>query len=307
MISLFRLARSLVKSAAAAVLLFTSLLVACQTSAPSTAAFAEPVPSHTSVPIALDVIPGLPVVEVRIQNQTCLLSLNTGMADHISLKPRVLDRLDCTELDSRTLTCDINGRLTRASQYLVGDIDIQGITITEAVVSQELRSFFPELIDGSIGRSFLSEFTVLFDYPNARAELFDSLGEAIQAGPNEWMEIPFSLDERGIVIDGAVTDSILPASLCLDTGCALPIDGIYYGAIQADSVGRLELETVSEPTSPLWLVSGGFNVGDTWLGELSFVVDDYRMPFDAIIGANFLEGRRVVIDFAGETLYVEKP
>jgi len=270
------------------------------------AVYAEPVPPITIIPILFDIVPGLPVAEVVIQGRAYLLAVNTGMADHLSLKPAALERLRCVELDSYTTIYDVDGARTRAAQYVVDDVDIAGLRLNRVIVSQELRSLFPQAIDGSIGRSLLSGFRVVLDYPSSRVELHMQGSSVATLAQGEWASVPFVLDHRGIILEGGFEGSSGSATLCLDTGCAIPAGGTYHGTIRSGAGLSTISNAADESSDSYRIVAGVYEVGSTSLGELSFVVNDYRTPFDGIIGTNYLAQRQVVLDFGRRIMHVRR-
>lgn len=254
--------------------------------------------NKVEIPISF-VSKGLPTVEVKIDNQTYHLILDTG-ADSVAMAfvPSALERLNPTYLKAQKKSLDVHGnsyqeRIFKLSQTLIGNLKIANL-----IGSEELRSFIP--CDGIIGNQFLKHFNVYIDYQNLKVFLYPQSTYPSELELGKWQKVAFEHNNIGIIVSGRFAGNKKELKLCLDTGMCLIQNGRTYGLLKPQNMPGLFMKRKAYETK-------AFYIDGSDLGPMAFIASDFKQPpVDGFLGHNFFSRYQVFIDFNQEVLYVKR-
>ncbi len=250
----------------------------------------------TSTTVPIEIQRGSPVATIAIGDKELRVIVDSG-GRLLGLRSEVIAGLDGLRATGRASSTDVYGSATEADAFVVPDLFLGGSRFRDVAgfvwaVPQGLRNSKPA-IDGIIGREFLNEFRVVYDYPGARI-LLEERGSD-EASACRGTPVPLVEHPEGVVV----------TEIDLDFGTvrALWDTGATYSFIKSEAAeaAGLELERMDARTQKYRSRSVKFGSKD--LGQLDFVVLPLVQPegIDVYIGYNFFANHVVCIDYqAGE-------
>lgn len=265
----------------------------------------------------------VPIVKAKLNGQSVLLAIDTGVADLI-LDPSWARRCGVTLMPEQ-MPILWSGTRVAARVAVVQRLELGGLRIERVpAAATSLRRWSLEAnpggehVAGVIGLNLLSRFTPTLDYRDCSLTLRPA-GAAVSAGAGA-MRIPFELwGERELTVYGSLNGGRRMAML-LQTGmpgCGVGAPpevfeevGVRSGAIArvvGSASGRLQAH--SWPGVQVATVAVGPVVKDKvngWSGALDSVeLWRHGVRRDALLSSDFLSGRRVTIDWKMRELVIE--
>lgn len=254
--------------------------------------------NKVEIPISF-VSKGFPTVEVKINNQTYHLILDTG-ADSVAMAfvPSALERLNPTYLTDQRKSLDVHGnpyqeRTFKLPQTMIGDLKIANL-----IGNEELRSFIP--CDGIIGNQFLKHFNVYIDYQSLKVFLYPQSTYPSELELDKWQKVSFEHNNIGIIVSGRFARNKKELKLCLDSGMCLIQNGRTYGLLKPRKMPGLFIKRKTYETKAFYIDGIDF-------GPMDFMAFDFEQPpVDGFLGHNFFSRYLVFIDFNQEVLFVKR-
>lgn len=256
----------------------------------------------SQVVLPLSFINGLPVVEVKIQEKTLKLILDTG-ADHATFEimPKSLKDINVDYLDNESASLDVFGNYYHKRYFRIPVIQMGKLRFVNFIAGEELRDFLPNGVDGIIGNKFLQEFYVLIDYKKGKLTLYPKKEYPKKLGLNKWETVNFEHNNIGIILTVKIEAFGRELKLCLDTGCGSNRKKGKFGLLYSNYISELAEENNSFLEYDHVLING------IDLGRTTFWVVDFKEPpVDGFLGDNFFTKYKVFIDFVDEILFVKE-
>jgi hypothetical protein len=213
----------------------------------------------------------LPTVPIAVGGKTVEVMFDLGGEGTISLRPDLMEALGSPTGRVRSIR-NVRGDRLQCREFILPEVRIADIVLADVRGYERCyaKDFAPPITSGSIGRGVLARLRMIIDYPAARV--------ALSTAPLEGLgDVPVVSMSDGPVVRGSIGNR--DVDLLLDTGAT--------ASLLRPSVG----------------VSGPLDVrlGKAVLRGIDFRVFAFAQPdVDGFLGANFFEGRRVLIDFPGK-------
>ena len=181
---------------------------------------------------------GLPIVEIKIEDQIYNLILDTG-ADSVAMAfvPSAINRLNPQYLINQKQSLDINGNSYQERQFKLSQVSIGNLKIANLICSEELRDFVPKY--GIIGNQFLKHFNVYLDYENLKVILYPKNINPSELELEKWHKVSFEHNHIGIVLNGKFSLNKKKLKFCLDTGMCSIDNGKTYGWLKPKNMPGL--------------------------------------------------------------------
>lgn len=256
------------------------------------------------VPLLWDEKIKIPIVEVKIGDETLRLALDTG-ADQVTLaiEPDSVKRLTVNFLENREHSMDVYGEKYEARSFIIPSVRIGDLQFTKMKANEELRVCAVN-DDGIIGNQVLANFHVYLDYQDSEMILYPNTTTPDCLNSGDWIKIPFVREKIGIIILGNLPGISKTMRFCLDTGAFCDINGKSMGMIRSQSVKGIELK---EAEQYQYFTTDGFKVGNVNLGSMDFLAYPFEQPeVDGFLGHNLLKDYKVIIDFTDDFLYLKR-
>lgn len=253
------------------------LLAGC---GPETFTVVTPAPgSSTSLPLVVE--DNRPRVEVLVNGKPVWLLVDTGAEATIWLEHDAAVEVGALFTGTASMYSDAYGHTFRACNYELEECRLGDIVLRN-VQGRECARSEPG-IRGILGWRLLEKFRVLLDYPGKRM----TLGLPDGVSTEGWTRIPFRATSWGIVTEATCDGKA--AEFVWDTGASRMV--AKTGSV-TEVVEELAVKSV---------VIGGRD-----FGPFTFVILDMSdPPGDGLVGHDFFEKHRVVIDWETSTLLVE--
>ena len=251
----------------------------------------------TTVPIEIQ--RGNPVATAAIGDVELRLIVDSG-GRLLGLRPEVLAELDGIRAAGREVRTDVYGAETEADSFTVPALTLGGTVFRDVTgfvwtVPPYFANSEPG-IDGIIGREFLNEFRVVYDYPGSRILLTD--GQSDETTACQGTAVPLIEHPEGIVVTEVGLDDLTVRALW-DTGAT-------YSFVKSNvaEASVLELEPIDDRTQ--MYRSDTVKLGSADFGPLEFVALPLVEPegVDVYIGYNFFAKHVVCIDYRNGSLWI---
>jgi hypothetical protein len=278
-------ARTIVLPRRALVPLGVALVCACASAPPPAPAFEAS--SAPIVTLPLSFREGLPEVEVVIGGRSLSLTVDLGDGDAMRLAPSILGELRNASYTGRSRRFrDARGVLHASREFTVdalslGPMSMGGITGHELVFSDD---FAPPNRTGVVGRAMFARHRLLVDYAGRQLAVLSGDPQSVEQSLRGRPAVPVRIDSNGILV--AATLDGVPTRFVIDTGATrstLRSGGSRGGASSHD-----------------------LRVGDVDLRAFELIHADIGPPAaDGMLGRNFFEGRRILVDLPERRLWIE--
>ena len=254
----------------------------------------------TTVPIEIQ--RGSPVANAAIGDVELRLIVDSG-GRLLGLRPGILAKLDGVHAAGRETSTDVYGAEIQGDAFIVPALTLGGSQFRDIsgfvwTVPKALANTVPA-IDGIIGREFLNDFLVVYDYPGAKIVLADRRGEdgaECRGTTVSLVDHPEDVVVTKVELDGHSLHALW------DTGATHS----FVKASVVEAVA-LELEPIDDrtqmyPSDTVKLASADF-------GPLGFVALPLVEPegIDVYIGYNFFAKHVVCIDYRNGELRIRRP
>ena len=260
--------------------------------------------------IPLRFIDTLPVVQVQLGDVKADFLLDTGGQIGITVPaPLINGATKVTVRDEFQKTGDAAGhtfsaqKLTAASVALgsaqLGPVD--GLVHYKWGLSVGPESAPAVTKKGVIGLKAFASKNLLLDVPNGSMTLYDKGGKDAP-DVTGWLMAPFEYDARGVVVKLMVNG--VPAAMSLDSAATTSMirkDGAIFTKTKTPCKKGKEEPFCGMLTLPS-IDSGGSSFGRLTVA----VVQMGGVPFDGLLGIDFLRIRTVYLDFDAHKLYVRE-
>jgi len=274
--------------------------------------------------IMLESAGNLMLAPVMVNGLAGLFVLDTGAAQTV-VTPEAVDRFHLVLDDWTATTTRGVGGVERRRNAIPRSVELGGVALhrrglardaTLRVATLPKRVVGDPVVDGLLGRDFLSAFDLDLDLPRHRLQLYSVVGCSGRFPP--WDQ-----DYESVQVENP-TESALVVPLTLD-GVALRglLDtGASQTLVAAPGMARLKLNLDRLRDDPSEIVSGvgphtvttwhhrfqAMRVGDESVASPAFLVVPIQLnPIcDMLLGADWLSGHRVWISYATHQLFVMK-
>ncbi len=247
-----------------------------------------------------------PIAPVKINGNTYPLELDLGSVNFLVLDHNILQH---TEKMSYGFTAwrDLKGNTYQSARYLIPEIQIGSISMSEVLADEQQDSFFLEtsLVEGmshrplgSIGRPLLKRINLFLDFPHSQLILTNSTARLKKEGnPIETMVcVPFRLTRAGLVL--SIETDLGTKNFMLDTGSTLTL-------VRSSLINHLNLQEKEEGLQAF--SSSQFKMGGHDFGSQDlycFNLADELTEVDGVLGMDFMRTRQLYIDYPKQIIYV---
>jgi len=283
----------------------------CLALAATHASIAMDAPSDAIV--SLTFVHDIPAVPVTIGKAHTSLLLDTGGQIGITLSRSLIKRAGTVHILPHTSRHgDAAGHV-----FEVHDIEADGVALAGLAldrVSGEVNyrwgllagksKHAPDDLEalharGVIGLGALAPRPLLIDYPHGTMTVYPA-GEAPKPASGHWLSVPMSYDKLGVSVSLHVGDKVL--RMVLDTGSNATI--VNPSALDAARFPELCAVREGNDCGDISLPAVSDDTGNA-LGDIPVrAVDLKGVPFDGLLGGDFLKQHAVLIDFARGRLWI---
>jgi len=252
---------------------------------------------------------GFPVATIQIQGNDIPLIFDNGASrTTITLSQEIVKKLALKMTATNKKSChhDDSGKETCLNVHNIPEIKIGQMTMHNVSCEQmdklwgghydEGFVWFEAAKNGVIGLDLLRQFNVLVDYKNAQV-ILTKLGEyPSQYDVKRWTQVPFT-NKYGITTAAKING--VDATIVWDTGANKSI-------IKTTSkifAGKTSCESNNDPSC--YFETTTFIVSDKQLPKTKFSIQKDELPFDGMIGSDFIEDHKVFFDFKNNVLFIE--
>ena len=254
----------------------------------------------TTVPIEIQ--RGSPVAYAVIGDVELRLIVDSG-GRLLGLRPESLAKLDGIRAAGREVSTDVYGAETEGDAFTVPALTLGGSEFRDIsgfvwTVPNALANTVPA-IDGIIGRDFLNDFLVVYDYPGSKIVLTDRRSE--DGAGCRGTTVSLVEHPEGVVVTEVELDGHNLRALW-DTGATHS-----FVKSSVAEAAALELEPIDDRTQ--MYRSETLKIGSADFGPLGFVALPLVEPegIDVYIGYNFFAKHVVCIDYRNGELWIRRP
>lgn len=236
----------------------------------------------TVIPIELE--KGNPVAPARINGVAARLIIDSG-GGFVSLKSETLGRVAAVRTGSTKSGTDALGNSAVHTLFTLDALEVGGDTFANVEAGEAGQYGTAAPGDGSIGRNFLNQFIVIYDYPSRKITLFTAHERRTAERECRGAQVRTMRDPDEIIVSMATTDHGAMRMLW-DTGAT-------YSFVKKAFADEQAL-----PIEAPFYTSKRFVFARQDFGPLQLVVLDFKAPVnvDGYIGYNFFMGHVVCID-----------
>lgn len=268
--------------------------------------------SPTVIPVTTIDDLRLPLIPVTLGTVTTHLMLDTGGQIGITVPEALVGPATGVFLTGRQeRRIDATGKVSRVRQLIAPIVDLDTAKLGPVAgsvnyewglrINDDERMPTPESLNaGVIGLGALSSHNLLLDMAQQRLLLY-ARGSAEQPDIAAWRQIPFTYDESGILV--TLTADGVPLRFSLDTGASssmLSRDAAIFAKRPSPCAG----EQADDAHCGMWRLEPLESEGAPFAGVDVLVAPMAGVPFDGLIGMDFLRAHKVYIDFDTRTLHV---
>lgn len=271
-------------------------------------------PGETTMPLRFDsgnISPyGMVSTQIKINGKIFPLLVDTGASKiSLALKKKVIDAISVDYTGEKTCFDSISGQHCYPNlvvkEVSLGHItmhNVNGISIDEVWGGIDPIEQAGAFENGLIGLELLTQFNVLFNYPDSSITLLPHGQFSNEINSNKFKKIPFTL-QGGILTKMKINQQ--EVHLIWDTGAIPSI--LNHG----------KFDNMKLTPCPLNLPYAGHDcqiikiddfstLSDHSLGETWFMVDNLpkNIHFDGLIGDNFFREHLVFFDFKNHQIYI---
>lgn len=271
------------------------------------------------IPISIPKISELrvPLLPLRIENQTMMLKLGTGFAVDLALPSSILDTI---EHKKYLFTITLHGMfdtVDRNKVYEVPEVNLGSLSLTQVKICEGSEEFFesfisfPEGIKPQIDRTFgiigwraFLRTNLFLDIGNLIVGVTDSLKTLQQNlyAENHFVKIPLLMDRDYLGIEVEGPQGLLRCNI--DTASTINI--IHTECKEGQIPEKVMWESLSEET---FLRIGGEDFGPIFCHHFPIHSSNQSsdvLKIDAILGTEFLSKHILFLDFANGYAYLAK-
>lgn len=269
--------------------------------------------SPTVIPVKIADDLGVPFIRVTLGTVKADLMLDTGGQIGITVPETLITPTTGVFLTGRQeRRTDVTGKIFHVRQLIAPDVYLDTAKLGPVAgalhydwglrINDDDRMPAPESLKaGVIGLGALSSRNMLLDMAQQRLLLYER-GGMERPDLSSWQHVPFVYDYEGIVItlhaDG------VPIRFSLDTGASTSIlrdDAAIFTQRPSPCAGKQAEDT----HCGIWRLTRPESHGMP-LDDLDvLVVPMASVPFDGLIGMDFLGSHKVFIDFDTQTLHIQ--
>jgi len=238
--------------------------------------------------IPLEIAQGNVLARAAINRVPLKLGIDLGGLGALSLKADAIARTGVTSLPTTISQTDALGNTAQRRTFNVSRLEL-GNGAFRDIIAHEVGGYAGSGAgDGLIGRDFLKEFVVVFDYPSRIVTLYSAQERKAADRACNGDLVPTIPDPDGIIVSVATSDHG-PLRMLWDTGAS-------YSFVKATVAAERHLPIRSEA-----YLTQHFALGARDFGPLELVSLDIKEPanVDGYIGYNFFEAHVVCVDALG--------
>lgn len=297
-----------------------ALLLAAIGLAPSFLKEKPSLKSVVEVPISFFPFSWKPRIPIQIEGRKLSVQIDLGSSHPLDLRENVLKKVKKKDLIGIYPYTNVKGNSFSTPAFSGIKITIEGKCEAHAPVFQESGPFLAEakiwpehalenrildflepfFINGRIGWTIFKEACCLFDYPNSKLYIAQSINRLLEEGliKDDWAKIPLHIESFGLVC--LLETELGKQKFLLDTGSSL---SFIKNSVEKASLAKKSRSGKSFLSIEKLLVDN-VNLGkwEFWLYDLAENFGDV----DGILGLDFFMTHKVCIDFCGQTAYIPK-
>ena len=257
---------------------------------------------------------GTPCVITGIEGRQYTLGIDLGSKYPLSLSKDILDAIHNKIAQGAVQWKDAQGKTYEAPSYLIPQISIGNLVLTNVIAAQEDDNFITNTTlwndnqyasicqkSGTLGRPVLEKTNLLMDFPNSIMLASNDKKALKRAGIflDKMVAISFETGNKGIILKVDTDLGIL--RLSLDTGATFTL--IRSSCFQGQSC-------VKDNRGFFAFTTSKFSIGDANFGEkrlLLYNITSELHEIDGFLGMDFLEHHVIYIDYQNKILYLDPP
>ena len=269
-----------------------------------------------SFTVPIKFIQDIPHVELNINGQKATFLLDTGSSRGLHLTKDWMEKIDNLHiLPEKQGSTDITGKIIFTEQFIIPQININDMKFTD-IEGNELQPWGlslgnedevdPLKNEMTIGLGLFKDKQLLLDYAKNTMTVAESDVD-LRSSLFKWQEIPFILDQEGLIIKLKQKDKLY--SFVLDTGASISV---------TSSKNNKGLLTISCAKAAINMDTGDhpcqvaiFNVYGTptpiklsVLDLATFGEDISALGKAGLIGANFLQKHNMLINMKTKQVWI---
>ena len=250
--------------------------------------------SLAAIVVSIELEKGNPIASARINGIPVRLVVDSG-GGVISLRSEVIEKVAAARTGSTRSSTDAYGKKSTQTLFILDSLELGGSTFSNVEAGEASKYVAESPGDGVIGRNFLNQFLVVYDYSSRKITLFSRRDRSRADSECHGTAVRTIPDQDGIVVSMANTDHRAMRMLW-DTGAT-------YSFVKKTFVDKHQLP-VQEP----FYTSQRFTLGQQDFGPLQFVVLDLQDPsnVDGFVGYNFFMNHVVCIDPVKKEIRIQK-
>lgn len=256
--------------------------------------------------LTFDDVYNIPQLNLTIANQDITFTLDTGAKSALHLPMTVINKIsNIVEQPDKIKSIDLAGNITEARSFIMnelklGQLLLKNITVVEyknwgmSITSDNLHTNeYDDINPNVIGLNLFNNYVLTINYPDNHVIVSD---EQPIINDDEWVAIPFNINEEGIVID--MSDGIKNHPMILDTAASASI-------IKAQSLTDNALKIKDNGSDFESLNLKLLAMGNTKTGAIIFDSFPAEFKSDGLLGGDFLSNNIVKIDFKNKKLWIK--
>jgi len=243
--------------------------------------------------VPVEIAHGNAIARATINGVPLKLVIDLGGLGSLSLKPDAIARTKAVPLPATISQTDALGHTSERRTFNVSRLELGNARFRDTVAHEAGGHVANAPGDGLIGRDFLKQFVVVFDYPSRVVTLYSPKERKAADAACTGDPVPTIPDPDGIIVSMAVSDHG-PMTMLWDTGAT-------YSFVKAKVAAERHLPIRDETYT-----TKRFALGARDFGPLELVALDMKEPanVDGYIGYNFFASHVVCVDALGPQVTV---
>lgn len=256
--------------------------------------------------LSFDDVFNTPQLSLTIANQNIIFTLDTGAKSALYLPMTVINKIpNIVEQPNKIKSIDLAGNITEARSFIINELKLNQLLFNNITVVEYKNwglSFasdnsdtneYDDINPNVIGLDLFNNYVLTINYPDNHVIVSD---EQPMIKDDEWVAIPFNINDEGIVIN--MSDGSKNHPMILDT---------------AASTSMIKAQSLTSGTHKIRDNDSDFELVNLELTAMAntktdaIIFDSFPAEFksDGLLGGDFLSNNLVKIDFKNKKLWIK--